>query len=453
MTFVVETQSQQTTNLETLRAALDSGTLRQARRMLNSLHPAEIGLLLESLPPAERNVVWGLVDRDDEGDVLVELNDEVRTNLISSMDDAELVALTDGMDIDDLADLIADLPETVNRQVIRSMDQQDRDRLRSVLAFPEDSAGGLMNTDTITVRPDVTLDVVLRYLRMHGQIPEKTDSLFVVNRYGEYLGVLYITRLLTDDQHCTVAEIMDSKTEAIMATMPDSEVASLFENRDLVTAAVVDDSGHLVGRITVDDVVDVIRDDADHSLMSMAGLDEEADMFAGVLPSAKRRAVWLAINLATAFLVAFVVGIFEATIDQVVILAVLMPVVMSMGGIAGSQTLTLMIRGLALGQVERSNARWFLAKESAVGVLNGFTWAIVVGVVVIIVLQQWQVGAIIAAAMVINLVVGAIAGVLIPLFLKRLEIDPALAGGVVLTTVTDVVGVGAFLGLGAIFLT
>ncbi|HUO82640.1 MAG TPA: magnesium transporter [Gammaproteobacteria bacterium] len=439
--------------LQALRTALESGTMRGIHRMINALHPAEIASLLESLPPARREVVWELVDPEDEGEVLVELNDEVRANLISGMDADELVAAMEGMELDDLADIMGDLPEAVNRQVLRSLEQQDRERLRAVLAYPEDTAGGLMNTDTVTVRPDVVLEVVLRYLRARGGLPERTDQLFVVDRNDEYLGSLAIGQLLTQDPQRTVAELMDTSIEAINANLPEAEVASIFEDRDLLSAAVVDDNGALLGRITIDDVVDVIRDQADHSMMRMAGLDEDEDMFAPVIKSARRRAVWLGVNLATAFLAAWVVGLFQATIEKVVVLAVLMPIVASMGGIAGSQTLTLVIRGMALGQVARSNAQWLIFKEIAVGLLNGLGWALVVALAVVLWFRTWEVGAIIAAALVINLLIAAIAGVGIPLVLKRLRIDPALAGTVILTTVTDVIGFMAFLGLGAFFLT
>jgi magnesium transporter len=417
------------------------------------MHPAEIADLLESLPPAQRDVVWELVDPENDGEVLVELNDEVRSKLVDGMEAEELVAATEGMDLDDLADLVPDLPETVTRQVLQSMDHQDRERLRSVLGYPEDSAGGLMEPDVVTVRPDVTLEVVVRYLRMRGELPRDTDVLFVVNRHDRYLGVLYLTTLLTEDPSRTVAEIFDTSIEGIAATTDAAEVAKLFETRDLVTAPVTAPDGRLVGRITVDDVVDVIRDQADHSIMSMAGLDEDEDMFAPVITSSRRRAVWLGVNLATAFFAAWVVGLFQATIEQVVALAVLMPIVASMGGIAGSQTLTLMIRGLALGQVQDSNARWLMIREIAVGALNGLAWAAVVAAATILWFNSWMLGGIIALALLINLVVAAISGVLIPLLMKRMGIDPALAGSVVLTTVTDAIGFLAFLGLGALLLT
>jgi len=444
---------QKTTRLAALRSALELGSMRHGQRMINSMHPAEIASLIESLPPAKREIVWEFVDPEIEGDVLIELNEEVRAELIGGMDADELFAATEGMEVDDLADLIGDLPETLNERLLRSMDAQDRERLTAVLAFEEDSAGGLMNLDAVSVRPDVTLEVVLRYLRMRGEVPDRTDRLFVVNRHDKYLGGLDITRVITEDPDKTVGEVMDSGLEGIAPETPAREVAKLFEDRDLVSAPVVAADGRLLGRITIDDVVDVIREEADHSVLSMAGLDEDEDMFAGVVPSARRRAVWLGINLATAVLAANVVGLFEATIEKVVALAVLMPIVASMGGVAGSQTLVLIIRGLALGQIEQANARWLLLREILVGLLNGVFLALLVGIGASLWFQEWTIGLIIFAALLINLFAAALAGVAVPLTLKRLGIDPALAGGVVLTTVTDTVGFASLLGLGTLFLT
>ncbi len=444
---------QQPTRLQTLRSALQVGSLRPIQSLLQNLHPAEIAHLLEALPLNERNIVWGLMDPDDEGETLLHVNDEVRFKLIDGMDDSELMAAVDGMEVDDLADLLGDLPEAITQGVLKAMDSQNEARLREVLSYSEDVAGGLMNTDTITVRPDVTVEVVLRYLRALDNVPDTTDTLFVVNRYGTYLGLVYVTRLLTNDASVTVAEIMDTSVEGIEAETDAHVVVDMFEKRDLVSAPVIDTEARLLGRITIDDVVDVIREEAEHSLMSMAGLDEADDMFAPVAISARRRAVWLGVNLATAFVAASVVGLFDAAIEKVVALAVLMPVVASMGGVAGMQTLTLVIRGMALGQIERSNARWMLVKEIAIGTLNGFAWALVVALVTVVWWGTWDIAAVIAGAMIINLLIAAAAGVLIPLILKRLNIDPALAGSVVLTTVTDVVGFTAFLGLGALFLT
>ncbi len=441
-------QFAQSTRLQTLREALDKGAMRQIGRLLNALTPAEIADLLESLPPTQRAIVWELVDLEDEGGVLVEVNDEVRNSLISQMDSAEVVAAAAGLDIDDLADLVSELPDAITREVLRSLDVSDRQSLQAVLEYEEDSAGGLMDPDTLTVRSDVNTEVVLRYLRMLREIPEGTDALFVVNRDRGYLGCLYITRLITAEPEQTVGEIMDTDVPAIGATATAAEVVTLFDNHDLVSAAVIDDEGKLLGRITVDDVVDVMVDEASRSLLSMAGLDEDDDMFAPVAVSARRRSIWLGVNLATAFLAAGVADLFEATLEQVVMLAILMPVVPSMGGIAGSQTLILITRGIALGQVERSNARWLLSREFGVALLNAAGWACVVALLTSWWFETWKIGLVIALALAVNLLCAAVTGVSVPLALKRLGIDPALAGGVVLTTITDVVGLAAFFGFG-----
>jgi magnesium transporter len=442
----------QQANLSLLRERLGSGRVRSAQMLIGSLHPSEIARLLESLPQTERAVIWEMVDDEISGEVLVELADEVRDGLIESMQTDEVIAALDGMEVDDLADLVADLPEALTREVIKSLDQQDAERLHAVLSYDEESAGGLMNVDVVTVRPDVTLEVVLRYLRARGDIPDGTDSIYVVNRDNEYFGSLFLSRLLSVDPDQMVAEAMSPEIQPIPAHTPSEEVVWEFENRDLLSAPVVDENNRLVGRITVDDIVDVIRDEAEHSLMGAAGLDEEDDMFAPVVQSAQRRALWLGINLATAFLAASVVDLFQTTLDKIVLLAVLMPVVPSMGGVAGSQSLVVITRAMALGQIDKNNARGILRKELLVGLLNGLGWSLVVALFTYLWFGQWAVGAVIAGAMVINMAIAALAGFSVPLLLKRMRIDPALAGGVVLTTITDVVGYMAFLGLGALFL-
>ena len=432
--------------------ALHEGALTEVHRQLTEMHPAEIALLLESLPADERNTVWELVHPEVAGDVLTHVGDNVRASLIRQMASHELVAATEGLDADDLADLLPEMPDQVIQRVLTSMDEQNRQRLEAVLPYPEDTAGGLMNVDTVTVRADITLDVVLRYLRRRGELPETTDKLIVIDRDGYYQGLLGLPELLLNNPDCSVAEVMKRDVEPIAADTAAGEVAKLFEQRDLVTAPVVNEEGRLLGRITIDDVVDVIRDEADHSFMSMAGLTEEEDLFAPVLNSTRRRAVWLGVNLVTAFLASWVIGLFEGTIEQLVALAVLMPIVASMGGIAGSQTLTLVIRGMALGQVSPKNAWRLLARELSVGILNGVIWAAVIAVVAYFWFDNPWLGVIIAAAIVINLVVAALAGATLPLILRWLGADPALAGTVVLTTITDVVGFMTFLGLAAVFL-
>jgi magnesium transporter len=438
--------------LERLRSALDSGRLQGVQRLLHSLPTAEIALLLESMPIGEREVAWGLVDVDDRGEVLVHVAEDVRDGLIREMPIEELVAATEGLEVDDLADLIEDLPETVTQQLLRSMDRENRQRLEAVLSYEPDSAGGLMNTDTVTVRPDVSIDVVLRYLRLRGSLPEHTDALFVVDRTGRYLGVISVNQLLTLGPELITAAVMDTEVQPIDVNAKATRVAKQFENLDLVSAPVVNENGFLVGRITVDDVMDVIRGEADHSLMSMAGLDEEQDLFAPIATSALQRAVWLGINLLTAFIAARVVGIFEASIVEVVALAVLMPVVASMGGIGGSQTLTLMIRGLALGHIGRSNTRELFLKELAVALINGLLWAGVVAGITLLWFNNLKLALVIGLAMLINQINGALTGFWLPLLLRRLGVDPALAGSVILTTFTDVIGFLALLGLGTLIL-
>lgn len=439
-------------NLDNLKNRLESGRMLGARNLINNLLPSELARLIESLPLKERAIIWEMIELKNKGDVVVEVADEVRDGLIEGMEANELISAIEGMALDDLADLVADLPETLTQEVIRSLDHQDRERLTQVLAYDEDSAGGLMNIDIITVRPDVTVEVVLTYLRNQKTIPTGTDSIFVVNRNNVYKGALLLSSLVTEDPGKPVSEIMSKKIMPILAKTPSDKVVREFENRDLLSAPVIDDDEKLLGRITIDDVVDVIRDEAEHSLMSAAGLDEEDDMFSPATKSAKRRAIWLGVNLATAFLAASVVDIFQTTLDKIVLLAVLMPIVPSMGGVAGTQSLTIMTRAIALGHLDKTNTKGIFKKEVLVGILNGILWAMVVGSLTYLWFSEWLLGLVIAGAMTINLIMAALAGFGIPLMLKRLNIDPALAGGVILTTITDVVGYISFLGLGAIFL-
>jgi magnesium transporter len=426
-------------HLDQLNEALSSGTFVQVRRMLNSLLAPDVAHLLESSPPKSRAILWKLVDVEREGDILQAMNDEVGSQLIRDKN------------TDDIADILQQLPGRVISEVLAAMSTQDRLRLESVLSYDEDTAGGLMNTDTITVRPNHTADVVLRYLRRHDEIPEMTDNLIVVNRKDEYLGLLPLRKLLVSDPGMTVREIMQTGIDPISADMSDTDVATLFQRHDWVSAPVVGEDGRLLGRITIDDVVDVIREDADHSLLSMAGLDEDEDTFARVIHAAPRRAMWLGINLITALVASATINIFEDTIDKIVALAILMPIVASMGGVAGSQTLTIVIRGIALGQIGRNNANWLLRREILVGILNGLLWAGLIAVVAMLWFGETKIGIVIALAMFINLLTAAIAGVLLPLAMKMMKIDPALAGSVALTTVTDVVGFVSFLGLATLF--
>lgn len=437
------TQSQ----LYELNKALETGVFIHTRQMLNGMPPVEIAHLLESSPVRERDILWKLIDKDVEGDVLQHLSEEIRASFLKEMGTEQLISAVSDLEADDLADLLQQLPQRITRQVLQSLDTQHRQRVEAVFDFPEDSAGGLMNTDTITVRPNITLDVVLRYLRRLKQVPEMTDNIWVVNRSDEFIGLLPLTKLLITDPSDTVRETMLTNVNAIPATMPKREVALLFERHDLVSAPVIDDNNRLLGRITIDDVVDVIRDDADHSLMSMAGLGEDEDIFAPVIKTSRRRAVWLGVNTLTAFIAAGMMGLFAGTIEKVVALAILSPIVASMGGIAGSQTLTLVIRGMALGHVGFANARALFSRELAVGVVNGMLWALIIGTIASLWWGNQSIGIIIGMAITINLIAGAIAGASLPLLLQRIKIDPALAGGVILTTITDVVGFVSFLGL------
>lgn len=439
-------------HLDRLSEALDSGVQSQVKKLLNSLNGAEIGDLLESLPQSRRQLVWDLVKVDLDADVLVEVNDEVRAGLIRDTSPDDLVQAVGDLDIDDLADILNDLPDAVITEVLHAMDRQDRERLEQVMSYPEDSAGGLMNPDVVTVRPDVTLDVVLRYLRLRGELPDVFDQLFVVNRTGKYLGQLKLADVLTSEPTSLVHELIDTSTEAIPVNMSARQVALEFEHDDLVSAPVIDQRGFLLGNITIDDVVDVIREEAEHMVLTSAGLDEEDDMFAPVLHSARRRWIWLGVNLITTLLAAVVLYAFQPTLDQLVELAVLFPIVMSMGGIAGTQTLTLMIRGMATGQVSARNSMAILRKEMAVGLLNGILFSIVLATIAYAWYGSIGLGLVMAFAILANLLAGALAGALIPVILKRMSIDPALAGGVVLTTVTDVIGILAFVGVASYLL-
>jgi len=434
-----------------LNQAIDSGSLYQVRQMIKTLPTAGIAHLLESSPPKSRNVLWQLIDKDAEGEVLQYLNEDLQNDILSALNPEQVIELTEGLEPDDLADILQQLPQQVTAQVLQAMDQQDRQRVETVLSYDEDTAGGLMNTDTITVRPRHTLELVLRYLRRHESIPEMTDNILVVNRADEFLGILPLRKILVSDPNTTVREVMREDIEAIPVDMDATQVAQLFEQHDWVSAPVIDNDGKLVGRITIDDVVDVIRDSTEHSLMSMAGLDEEDDTFAPIVKTARRRAIWLGVNLMTAVLASLVIFLFQDTLDQVVYLAVLMPIVANMGGVAGTQTLTLVIRSLALGHISPSNSRWLLTRELGVASLNGLLWAVVISVIAYAWYGDLLLSYIIAAAMLINLITAALAGAYLPLFLKRLNIDPALAGTVALTTVTDSVGFFAFLGLAQAF--
>ncbi|MDV3467859.1 magnesium transporter [Stenotrophomonas sp. C3(2023)] len=438
--------------LRLLSDALDSGRLGPVRRLVNTLAPAEIGNLLESLPPGKREVVWGLVDPEDDGEVLVHVGDEVRESLLADMDPDEIIAAVEDLDIDDLADLVEDLPDTVIDEVLKSMDRENRERLEQVLSYPEDSAGRLMNPDVVTVRADVNVDVVLRYLRLRGELPDHTDHLFVVSRRHQYLGRVSLAALVTHEDTTPINRLIDDEQPAIDVGESDEEVARQFSDHDWVSAPVVDDNNILLGRITIDDVVDIIRSQAEHQALGAAGLDEEEDLFSPIKRAVRGRVVWLGINLCTAFLAATVIGQFEVTLQKVVALAVLMPIVAGVGGNAAVQVLTLMVRGIALGQVGASNARILLWKETRVALINGTLIGTLVGAIAFAWFHSWLLSIVITLALIINFMAAALSGVLLPLLLKRMNVDPAVAGTVVVTAVTDVMGFFSFLGLATLIL-
>ncbi|MEO9274097.1 magnesium transporter [Marinomonas sp. 5E14-1] len=443
-----------TNHLQTVTESLESGATMQIRYLLNGALPAQdVARLLESSPPKERKLLWELIDSENQGEVLQYLSEDIGAQFMKNMNTERLIELSESFESDDLADLLQHLPETIVKEVLASMTTQDRVRVEALLSYSEDSAGGLMNTDTITIRPNITIDIVFRYLRRHDILPDMTDNLLVVSRSDRLLGTLPLTKLLVSDTSDIVRDIMETEYTVIEAETPASEVAQLFEKMDLVSAPVIDGkSKKLLGRITIDDVVDVIRDEAEHSMLSMAGLDDDEDTFAPIMRTTRRRAVWLGVNLVTAFIASYVIGLFQDTLDQVVALAILMPIVASMGGIAGSQVLTLVIRGIALDQIGTTNTRWLLNRELIVGLINGLLWATIIAVLTALWFDNMKIAYIIAGAIIINLLFAAMTGTLLPILLKKVGIDPALAGSVILTTVTDVVGFLSFLGLATIFL-
>ena len=435
---------------ERIDVALRSETLVDVAGILAEMSPGDVAYVISSSPPDYRSVLLGLLEPEQEALVVNELPDDLRNATLIDREPEALAQIVGQLDDDDVADILHELPDEVTGQVLAIMDEQYRQRLQKVLSFPDDVAGGLMSTDTITIRADLTLDVVLRYLRRHAEIPPNTDNLIVVNRNDRFVGLLAIGTVLVSDPAVSVREMMITDQEAINASTPAIEVARRFERNDWISAPVVDDSGKLLGRITIDDVVDVIMEEADHSLTSLAGLAEE-DTFAPVWQSAPRRAVWLGLNLVTALLASSVIHLFQGTIEKVVALAVLMPIVASMGGIAGTQSLTILIRAMAMGQISDRNQLWLVGRESLVGLLNGLLWAAVIAATASIWFGDMVLGAIIACAMLINLVTAGLAGAGLPIVLRRMQVDPALAGGVLVTTITDVVGFLAFLGLATLF--
>ncbi|MDH5425700.1 MAG: magnesium transporter [Gammaproteobacteria bacterium] len=441
-----------TNPVDNIIVSLKAGEDDAVSLQLEQLHISEVAVALESLPPELRQRLWKLLPQTIKGETLTYLGEEVRSRIMGEMENADLVAATETMEVEDLADVMDELPEHLGEAVLESLDKDRRQRLETTLAFTEGTAGRLMSADVISVRINVTLAVVLRYLRRLKPLPQHTDALMVTDENGIYLGKLPLTDVVSENPETLVSDIMKKDADRVQASATEHDVAVLFERRDLISVAVIDEQNQLLGRITIANVVDIIIAEADKALLASGGLAEDEDLFSPVLPSAKRRALWLGINLLTVFMAAWVIGRFEEVLDKIVVLAILMPVAASMGGIAGSQSLTLTIRGLAMGQVSSSNLRWLRNKELAVGLLNGIAWAVVVAVVTLFWFQDLGVSLVIAFALLVNLVVATFSGVIIPVLLTRMNIDPALSGAVVLTTVTDVVGFLSFLGLATVFL-
>ena len=437
-------------NLETIIDESSNLSLNQIRRLLNKMSSSEIAHALESSPPKQRNLLFSLLKTEEEGDVLFELGEEIQQDLISSISNEELAEAVKELELDEIVDILQNLPEERMKKILSGMSQIDRKRIEIGLTFPENTAGGLLNTDVISVRPENSIEVVTTYLRGQKKLPENTDKIFVVNNENEYLGELTISNIITSSPSMVVREIMETSSMPLNVNMDDKDVATTFERNDLISSAVVDDNGKLIGRITIDDVVDVIREDADQNLLGMAGVAE--DTFAPPGRAAKSRVFWLSMNLVTAFIAASAINLFQDALDKIVYLAVLMPIVASMGGVAATQTLTIVLRGLTLEQINTSNIRWLFKRELAVSIINGIVLSILVGTSTYLWFQDKMLAVLISCALVINLVSSVIAGILVPLILRKFNQDPAIGGSVVVTTFTDVIGFVSFLGLATLYL-
>ena len=440
-------------NKDNLKIILDDSSnlsLNQIRDLLSKMSSSEIAHALESSPPKQRNLLFSLLKTEEEGDVLFELGEEIQQDLISNISNEELSEAVKELELDEIVDILQNLPEERMKKILSNMSMVDRQRIEMGLTFPENTAGGLLNTDVISVRPSNSIKEVISYLRDLGKLPDNTDKIFVVNNQNEYLGELSISEIITSNPSMRVNEIMETEISPISADLHDKEVATLFERNDLISSSVINENGKLIGRITIDDVVDVIREDADQNLLGMAGVAE--DTFAPPGRAAKSRVFWLSMNLVTAFIAASTINIFQDVIDKIVYLAILMPIVASMGGVAATQTLTIVLRGLTLEQINSSNIRWLFKRELAVSILNGIVLSILVGLITYGWFKDLTIALLISCALVINLVSSVIAGILVPLILRKFKQDPAIGGSVVVTTVTDVVGFFSFLGLATIYL-
>ena len=426
--------------------------LVELQRKLEVLHPADVAHILEALPLDDRLTVWQLVKSDRDGDILLEVSDAVRETLLADMDDHEILAAAKELDADELADLAAELPRDVVHELMETLDAQQRERVRSALSYEEDQVGALMDFEMVTIREDVSLEVVLRYLRRLKELPGHTDKLFVVDYDGVLKGVLPIKRLLVNDPEKQVAEVMANDPVTFHPDEDAYEAAQAFERYDLVSTPVVDKSGKLIGRLTIDEMVDLIREESENEVLSMAGLREEEDIFASVWKSLRNRWAWLAVNLVTAFIASRVIGLFDGSIEKLVALAALMPIVAGIGGNSGNQTITMIVRAMALDQIGTGNGARLLRKEAGVGLVNGLVWGGVIGLVVYWLYDSWSLGLVMTVAMTLNLLLAALMGVLIPMTLARLGRDPALGASVMITAMTDSGGFFIFLGLATVFL-
>ncbi len=445
-------KSRKADRLKDVLAALEANDIERLRALLVEFHPADISKLLEGLPPESRALVWKEVPTDKMGEALLEMPEAVRTELIELLDDRTLIAAVGTLDSDDIADLIPDLSDELIAEILFALDKQDRQRLDTVLSYPDDTAGGLMNTDAVTVRENITLEVVLRYLRRRGELPEHTNSLFVVDRTDRLVGVLSVSKILISDVNLRVSQAMEREVIKFPALTPDKEVAAAFERYNLISAPVVDETHRLLGRITVDDVVDVLREQAERAMLNRAGLREAEDLFASVWQTVRNRWTWVAINLITAIVASRVIGAFEGTIERLVALASLMPIVAGIGGNTGNQTVTMIVRALALGQITDTSMRALIAKEIRVSIVNGLFWGSLLGFIAYLLYGKVYLGMVMTAAMTLNLLLAACAGVLIPLVRYRMGRDPARGSSVLITAITDSGGVFFFFGLAPLFL-
>ena len=441
---------EQENNLNQLLESSSELSQDEIRSLLKKLSSSEIAHALESSPPKQRKLFFSLLETNEEGDVLVDLGEEIQQELVSNISNEELAEAVKELEPDETVDILQNLPEDRMNTILSKMSYRDRKRIEIGLTYPENTAGGLLNTDVISVRPSHSIEVVINYLRDQKELPDNTDKIFVVNKEDEYIGEIAISKIITCKPNLTVREIMSTSSNPILVSQDDKEVATIFERNDIISSAVIDESGKLIGRITIDDVLDVIREDADQNFLGMAGVAE--DTFAPPGRAARSRVFWLSMNLLTAFIASMTINIFKDVLDQIVYLAILMPIVASMGGVAATQTLTIVLRGLTLEQINSSNLRWLFKRELAVSILNGLVLSILVGLVTYFWFHEITLALLISFALIINLVSSVIAGVFVPIILRRLNQDPAISGSVVVTTVTDVIGFLSFLGLATVFL-